>query len=386
VPSWPQYAADERLAVAKVLESGKVNYWTGEEGREFEREYAQYLGSRHAIALANGTVALELALRVWQIAAGDEVVVTPRSFIASASCVALLGARPVFADVDPDSGNLTAETIDAVVTKRTRAVIPVHLGGWPCDMRPILDLAEQRGLRVLEDCAQAHGAKCDGKAVGSIGHAGAFSFCQDKILTTGGEGGLICTDDARFFEHAWSFKDHGKMSSALHDREPHATYRWLHERFGTNWRLTEMQSAIGRIQLRKLDGWVDKRRKNAAAFAERLAGLVALRTPVVPDRLYHAYYRFYTYVRLDALKAGWSRDRIVGEITARRVPCFVGSCPEIYRERAFESSSYRRPDRAETAARLGDTSLAFHVYPTLDPEHIHRWCDVVEEVVTRATR
>ena len=386
VPSWPQYAADERLAVARVLESGKVNYWTGEEGREFEREYAQYLGTRHAIALANGTVALELALRVWQIAPGDEVVVTPRSFIASASCVALLGARPVFADVDADSGNLTAETIDAVVTKQTRAVIPVHLGGWPCDMRPILDLAEQRGLKVLEDCAQAHGARCDGKAVGSLGDAGAFSFCQDKILTTGGEGGLVCSDDAQFWEHAWSFKDHGKSSKALHDREQHGRYRWLHERFGTNWRLTEMQSAIGRVQLRKLDGWVDKRRKNAAAFAERFARLLALRTPVVPDHLHHAYYRFYTYVRPDALKAGWSRDRIVSEISARGVPCFVGSCPEIYREHAFESSSYGRANRAEIAARLGDTSVAFQVHPTLDPKHIHRWCDAVEEVITRATR
>lgn len=386
VPSWPVYAADERLAVARVLESGKVNYWTGEEGREFEREYARYLGARHAIAVANGTVALELALRVWQIGPGDEVVVTPRSFVASASCVALLGARPVFADVDSDSGNLTAETIDAVVTERTRAVIPVHLGGWPCDMRHILELAEQRGLKVLEDCAQAHGARCDGKAVGSIGHAGAFSFCQDKIVTTGGEGGLISTDDAGFWEQVWSFKDHGKSWKAVYDQQHDVGYRWLHEHFGTNSRLTEMQSAIGRVQLRKLDGWVEKRRRNAAVFAERLSSLPALRTPVVPANLYHAYYRFYTYVRLDALKVDWSRDRVVREIAARGVPCFVGTCPEIYRERAFESAGYGPVQRAEVARRLGDTSVALLAYPTLDSEHIHRWCDVVSEVIKQATR
>jgi dTDP-4-amino-4,6-dideoxygalactose transaminase len=385
-PSWPVYGADERDAVSKVLESGKVNYWTGVEGREFEREYARYLNTAHAIAVGNGTVGLELALRAWNIGPGDEVIVTPRSFVASASCVSLLGARPVFADIDRDSGNLSAHTIDASLTPKTRAVIAVHLGGWPCDMQPILQLADERGLKVLEDCAQAHGATCDGKAVGSLGHASAFSFCQDKIVTTGGEGGLVATDDAEFWNYAWSFKDHGKSWEAVYQREHAPGYRWLHESFGTNWRLTEIQSAIGRVQLRKLDRWVEKRRENAGVFEQRLSNLRALRLPLVPQHLRHAYYRYYAYVRDDGLRTNWSRDRMMQEISAQGVPCSVGSCPEIYRERAFASAGYGVSERAPTAAELGETSLAFLVHPTLDTECIHRWCDSVTEVVRKATR
>jgi dTDP-4-amino-4,6-dideoxygalactose transaminase len=386
VAPWPFYGEDERAAADAVLASGHVNYWTGREGREFEREYAAHLGVRHAIALANGTLALELALRCWGVGPGDEVVVTPRSFMASVSCVVLQGATPVFADVDRDSGNLTAQSIERVITARTRAVIPVHLAGWPCDMGPIMDLARSRGLKVLEDCAQAHGARQHGTAVGALGHAAAFSFCQDKIITTAGEGGMLATDDETLWRSAWSFKDHGKDWDAVYDRQHPPGYRWVHESFGTNWRLTEPQAAIGRRQLTKLADWHAARARNAACYIEAFAPLSALRVPVPPPGIEHAWYKFYSYVRPEALKQGWSRDRLMIEINELGVPCFAGSCSELYLEKAFEGSGFRPAQRLAVARELGETSLMFLVHPTVSPKDAGRMARIAADVVRAATR
>ncbi len=383
-PSWPFYGADERAAVDKALATGKVNYWTGNEARDFEREYAAALGVKHAIALMNGTVALELPLRMWGIGPGDEVVVTPRTFIASVSCVVMQGAKPVFADVDRDSGNLTAESIERVLSPRTKAVIPVHLGGWPCEMDPILALAKDRNLLVLEDCAQAHGAAYKGREVGSIGHAGAFSFCQDKIITTGGEGGLLTTSDGDMWSRAWAFKDHGKSFDAIYNREHPPGFRWLHESFGTNWRMTELQAAIARLQLGKLADWQARRQSNAELLRVGLADVPGLRTPVPPAHAKHAYYRFYTYLDTSRLRAGWSRERIVAEVTERGVPCFSGSCSEVYREKAVVAAGYAPASPLPVARELGETSIAMLLHPTLRADHISRSAEVLGAVVRAA--
>jgi dTDP-4-amino-4,6-dideoxygalactose transaminase len=386
LPSWPVFDPDEIKAVESVLASGRVNYWTGEQGREFEREYAQSLGLRHAIALMNGTVALELALRLWGIGPGHEVVVTPRSFIASTSCAVLQGATPVFADVDRDSGNLTAESIERVLSPRTRAIIPVHLGGWPCDMDEIMSLAGGRGIKVLEDCAQAHGATVQGRPVGSIGHAGAFSFCQDKIITTGGEGGLLATDDEGMWSQGWAFKDHGKSYKAVYERHHAPGFRWLHESFGTNLRMTELQAAIGRAQLRKLQEWSNRRHANAQVLIEGLSAVPALRVPQPGPHLRHAYYRFYAYVRPEGLRSSWSRDRVISEVCARGIPCFSGSCSEIYRERAFHGTAWAPSAAMASARELGETSIALLVHPTLDSRHMLRTAEVVSSVLAQAVR
>ncbi|HEY0941103.1 MAG TPA: DegT/DnrJ/EryC1/StrS aminotransferase family protein [Steroidobacter sp.] len=384
LPTWPRFDPDERHAVETILASGKVNYWTGGAGRAFEQEYASTLGLKHAIALMNGTVALELALRMWNIGPGDEVVVTPRSFVASASCAVLQGAKPVFADVDRDSGNLTAATIERVLTPRTRAIIPVHLGGWPCEMDDIMSLANARGIRVLEDCAQAHGATHRGRAVGSIGHAAAFSFCQDKIITTGGEGGLLATNDEEMWARAWAFKDHGKSFDAVYNREHPPGFRWVHESFGTNWRMTEIQAAIGRLQLRKLPQWSARRRANAQVLMDLLRETPGLRVPEVPGHLRHAYYRFYAYIVPERLRSGWSRDRIVSEVVARGVPCFSGSCSEMYREKAFVDAGLAPVTGLPVAHELGTTSLALLVHPTLDQEHMSLVADTLRRVLAEA--
>lgn len=383
---WPFFDKDEIDAVQAVLRSGKVNYWTGEECRNFEREFASSVSTKHAVALANGTVALEAALHVLGIGAGDEVIVTSRSFVASAGCVVFLGARPIFADVDRDSQNITVETISAACTKRTRAIIAVHLAGWPCDMDPIIKYARENGLLVIEDCAQAQGALYKGKNVGSLGDMAAFSFCQDKIMTTAGEGGMVTTNDRTIWSKAWSLKDHGKDFELAHQLNDGKGFRWLHKSFGTNWRMTEMQAAIGRIQLRKLPVWLDIRGRNAGILTECFRDIPAIRVTIPPADVKHAYYKYYAFVRPQALKSGWDRNRIIKEIVAAGIPCQSGSCSEIYLEKAFEQHGLGPKQRLPVAKELGETSLMFLVHPTLTEEDMARTCDVAKDVLRKATR
>lgn len=381
---WPTFEADEIEAAVAVLRSGKVNYWTGDQGQQFEREYAAYTGVKHAVAVANGTVGLELALYALEVGPGDEVITTSRTFFASASCIAMRGALPVVVDVDPDSQNITAHNIRQAITARTKAIIAVHLAGWPCDMDPILALAREHNLKVVEDCAQAHGARYQGRTVGSMGDINSFSFCQDKIITTGGEGGLITTNDDELWERAWSFKDHGKSFDASYRRQHPPGFRWLHESWGTNWRLTEMQSAIGRVLLRKLDGQVAKRRRYAALMTQAFAEIPALRTTAPGDDVYHSYYKYYVFVRPEALQPDWNRDRIMNAVAAEGIPCFSGICSEIYLERAFDGCRPKR--RLSVAQKLGETSLMFLVHPTLAEKEIQDTIAAVQTVMQYASK
>lgn len=377
---WPSFSQEEVDAVAQTLASNRVNYWTGDRCREFERRFADWAGTRHAVALANGTLALDLALKALGIGPGDEVVTTPRTFIASASCIVTAGATPVFADVDADSQNITADTIRAVLTPRTRAVICVHLGGMPCDMDPIMALAREHNLKVIEDCAQAHGARYRGRSVGSIGHVGAWSFCQDKIMTTGGEGGMITTDDPALWSAMWSYKDHGKSWEAVYERPHPPGPRLVHDSFGTNWRMIEMQAALGLIQLDRMADWTARRTANAERLAETCRAFSLFRMPEMPSDVTHAWYRFYAFVEPGRLKPGWTRDWIIEEINARGVPCFHGSASEVYLETAFEGTGWRPRERLPNAKALGDTSLAFLVHPTLTEAEIGKTCAVIGEV------
>lgn len=389
---WPSFTDEEADAVSRVLRSNRVNYWTGEECRLFEREFAQWAGTAHAVAVANGTLALDLALRALGVgaanggAADDEVVVTPRTFIASISCVVNAGAVPVFADVDADSGNISAATIAPVLSERTRAIVVVHLAGWPADMDAILELAAPRGIRVIEDCAQAHGARYRDRSVGSIGDIGAWSFCQDKIMTTGGEGGMVTTDDKALWSAMWSFKDHGKSWEAVYERQHAPGFRWVHEGFGTNWRMLEMQGVVGRIQLRRMAEWTARRTAIAMRLREALLEFPgAVRVPVPGEEAVHAYYRLYAYVRPDGLRAGWDRDRVVADVVARNVPLFQGSCSEAYLEKAFDGTEWRPAAPLPAAHELGQTSLMFLTHPTLTDAEVETACDAVRAVLAEAS-
>ncbi|EPA2450656.1 DegT/DnrJ/EryC1/StrS family aminotransferase [Acinetobacter baumannii] len=369
---WPSFTTEEADAVKNVLLSNKVNYWTGQECRIFEKEFAEFSDTKYAVALANGTVALDVALKALDIGAGDDVIVTSRTFLASASSIVTAGANPVFADVELDSQNVSRRTIEAVITPNTKAIICVHLAGWMCDMDPIMQLAAEHGIYVIEDCAQAHGAKYKGKAAGSIGHIAAWSFCQDKIMTTGGEGGMVTTNDEALWKKMWSYKDHGKSYDSIYNKQHPPGFRWLHDTFGTNWRMMEMQAVIGRIQLTRMAEWTKKRTENAEKILKAFDGspFFNVHTPSVD--YVHAYYKCYVQVNLEALPDGWSRDRIMQEINSQEVPCFSGSCSEVYLEHAFDGTPWRPKKRLENAQKLGETSLMFLVHPTLSQDSIEK--------------
>ncbi|QHF40565.1 aminotransferase [Pseudomonas sp. S34] len=383
---WPSFSEEEADAARDVVLSNKVNYWTGQECREFEKEFATWAGTEYAVALANGTVALDLALVALGIGRGDEVIVTPRTFLASVSSIVNAGAIPVFAEVDRDTQNITAQTIQAVLTPRTRGIICVHLAGWPCDMDPIMELAALHDVKVIEDCAQAHGAKYKGRPVGSIGHIGAWSFCQDKIMTTGGEGGMVTTNDRTLWLKMWAFKDHGKSWEAIYERDHQPGFRWLHESFGTNWRMLEVQAVIGRIQLRRMAQWRASRINYAERIWSQARELKGLRVPVVSENYAHAAYKCYVFVEQQQLKADWNRDRILSEISALGVPCFSGSCSEVYLEKAFDDTGWRPEERLSIAKELGETSLMFLVHPTLTEAEIEKTCKVIRSVMQQAVK
>ncbi|MGZ0162386.1 MAG: DegT/DnrJ/EryC1/StrS family aminotransferase [Planctomycetales bacterium] len=379
---WPQFDDEMIDAVTAVLRSGKVNYWTGKEVRRFEKDFAEFVGSNFGIAVSNGTVAVELALHAVGIEAGDEVIVPPRTFIATASAVAMLGARPVFADVDLMSGNVSADTIVAAITPKTKAIIVVHAAGWPCDMEPIIELARERGLRVIEDCAQAHGARYKGRHVGTIGDVGAFSFCQDKIVSTGGEGGMVVTDCPDIWERAWSFKDHGKGWDTIQNCSQQRTvFKWLHETIGTNWRMTEMQAAIGLAALRRLPVWVKARQAHATLLDEELAIVPGIEVLSPPADSVHSYYKHYVNVSAEMLSDKWSRDEIVRCIQKEGIPCGSGLCCEIYLEKAMQSAGFAPAERLPNAKQLGERCIMFMVHPTLSREDIEDTVAAVAKVM-----
>lgn len=382
---WPNYSEQENALVAEILRSGKVNYWTGDNGKSFEKEFAQWTGCEYAVALANGTLALEAAILALGIGPGDEVIVTPRTFIASASTIVKVGATPIFADVDLNSQNITAETIKAVLTARTKAVICVHLAGWPCEMTPIMELATQHNFYVIEDCAQAHGAQYDGKSVGSIGHIGAWSFCQDKIMTTVGEGGMITTNDEALWSKIWSLKDHGKSFNAMFQKSSTTTFRWVHDSIGSNWRLTEIQSAIGRYQLTKMPEWHQQRLQNAMQIWNAAKNIPGLRVPDCPTHIEHAAYKAYVFIDNQTIKSDWTQCKIISAINALGVPCFSGSCSEVYLEKAFTTFGLSPKNRLPVAKNLGLSSLMFMVHPTLTNEELSKTTSILSQVMHLAT-
>ena len=380
---WPSFTQTEADAVSKVLLSNKVNYWTGQECREFEKEFAQFAGTQYAVAVANGTVALDLALKALGIGKGNDVIVTSRTFLASASSIVTAGANPIFADVELDSQNISRRTIEAVLTPNTKAIICVHLAGWMCDMDPIMQLAEEKGIFVIEDCAQAHGALYKGKSAGSIGHIGAWSFCQDKIMTTGGEGGMVTTNDESLWKKMWSYKDHGKNYDSVYSTQHQPGFRWLHDSFGTNWRMMEMQAVIGRLQLKKMPEWTENRNANMARIQASFENSPYFTVPKPSNDYVHAAYKCYVQVNVDALPETWSRDRIMAEINALGVPCFSGSCSEVYLEKAFDQTPWRPIECLANAQALGLSSLMFLVHPTLSEQSVQKTVDTIAQVIAK---
>jgi len=382
---WPFFDKDEIEAVHAVLESGRVNAWTGEQVALFEQDFAKYIESKHAIAVSNGTTALELAIRGCGIDSG-EIIVPARTFIATASAVVANGAVPVCADVDLNSQNITIDSIDACLTNKTKAIIVVHLAGYPADMAAICQYAKDKGLTVIEDCAQAHGARIQGRHVGTFGDVGTFSFCQDKIISTGGEGGMVVTNNQAMVEQMRSYKDHGKNFEKIAKIQGGSTFHYVHDQFGSNLRMTEMQAAIGIKQLQKLDSWHAKRTENAKILNDVFANEPAIRTVSIPDKFTHAYYKYYAFLNSERLKSNWSRTKIIAKINEQGVYCATGICPDISQELAFNryQANANQEQLANTRA-LSLCSLMFMVHPTLTQDDMLSTAEVVQSVVREAS-
>ncbi len=392
---WPFFAEDEIEAAVTVLRSGNVNQWTGNEVQAFENEFAGYIGAEYGIALANGSLALDLALTCLNIKRGDEVIVTPRTFIASASCITLKNAVPVFIDVDRNSQNITLQNIARAVTPKTKAVIAVHLAGWPCEMTEIQKFCKEENIFLIEDCAQSHGAMINGKKTGSFGDFSVFSFCQDKIMTTGGEGGMLLTSSRKLWEKAWSYKDHGKDFNTVFKQNHPPGFRWFVKRFGTNFRLTEMQAAMGRVMLNKLDKWVEIRRQFATILTDEFKNTPGLRVTIPEENVYHSYYKYYVFINLNELKKGWDRNKIITALNEMGIQCETGICPEVYNEAAFKkvpfkiisgSNDGKQGKRLPAAKQLGETSLMLKVHPTLDEKAIRYVAKSVRSVMENSVK
>ena len=347
--------------VAKVLKKNQTNYWTGNECKIFEQEFSKYHKTKYSIAVSNGSVALELALKALKIKKGSQIIVTPRSFIISATCVLNLGFKPVFADVD-ENGNLNLNEIIKVYNKNIKAIILVHLNGLPCDLDPILKFIKRKKISLIEDCSQAHGAKYKGKSVGSFGDVSTWSFCQDKIISTGGEGGMISTNNKKIWEKCWSFKDHGKDFKKVFFKKHQKGFRWLHENLGSNYRMTEMQATLGRYQLKRLDKQIKLRNKIANLYFKSLSSFFKiglLKKPNFKSKLYiHSFYRLNFFINPKV-----NQKELILKLNKNKINCGVGACPEIYREKVFKKVNFNQKKRLSNAKFLGETSLMFPVNP-----------------------
>jgi dTDP-4-amino-4,6-dideoxygalactose transaminase len=379
--SWPYFDKNDIAKAKEILESGKINYWTGNEGREFEKEFSKYVGVNHSVAVDNGTNALILAAHALGISKGDEVIMSPRTFVASAFSIMHLGAKPIFIDIDRNSQNMDASLIEQAITPNTKAIMAIHLAGWPCEMDIIQEICKKHNLYLIEDCAQAHGAQYNNQSVGSFGDINAWSFCQDKIMSTAGEGGMVTTNNKQLWKKVWSFKDHGKNYDTVYNKEHPPGFRWLHEDHGTNARLTEIQSAIGRLQLRKLDSWIDKRTKLANIFNDGFKNIDGLRIALSPEHIKHAYYKYYVFVENEKLKDGKNRDFIMNTLNEMGTPCYSGSCSEVYKEKAFDKLFPNGHTALPVAKELAETSLMFLVHPTIDQEDIYTIVDQTKSIM-----
>ncbi len=384
--SWPTFSKKELNVIEKIITSGKVNYWTNNYGKDFEKNFSNFFSCKHAIAVANGSVALDIALEALEIKAGDEVIVTPRSYIASASCIVKIGAKPIFADIDLESQNITADSIEQKITKKTKAVICVHLGGWPCDMNKILNISKKYKISIIEDCSQSHGAEINGEKVGSFGHISTFSFCNDKIISTLGEGGMLLTNKKKLWRKMWSIKEHGKNYKKFNKKIYNNLFKWQVDSIGSNYRLTEIQSAVGDIQLKRLENTLKIRKRNANKLRKACEKFDSIRVPLVPNNIKHAYYRFYIFLKVEKLKKSWTRNKIIKKINDLGVPCFTGSCPEIYREKVFIDKKLSPKKRLSNAQDIGETSLAFLVDQTLEKKDLEKACRVIEIIFSQATK
>jgi dTDP-4-amino-4,6-dideoxygalactose transaminase len=374
---WPQFTDKMISRVSEILKSGKVNQWTNPVVKEFEDKFSNYFDCKHSVAVFNGTVALELCLKTLDLKEGDEIIVTSRTFLASATCGAWYGIKPVFVDVDLNSQNITLESIKQGITEKTKAVILVHLAGWPCELEEICKYCKENNIWVIEDCAQCHGAKYNNKYAGTWGDINAWSFCQDKIISTCGEGGMVTTNNLELYKRAWSLKDHGKGYDTVFNKPHQNGFRWLHEEIGTNWRMLPIQAAIGIESLDELSNWVEHRRNIASIYNENLKNMNGVRLTIPSDNIFHSYYKYYFFINPENFKI--SRDELIEQINKNGVFCQIGSCGEIYKEKALEK--YKPDIDLPNAKQLFETAMLLKCDPLITVEEANSNINIVKQIL-----
>ena len=363
--NWPTVSGDEIKLVNNVLKSEKLNFWTGKNCRNFEKEFSNFFKIKYSISIANGSVGLDIAIKSLELKSNSEIIVTPRSYISSVTSVINQNHKPVFADIDLNSQNIESETIEKKITKKTKAIIVVHLGGMPSNMKKIVNLAKKYDLKIIEDCSQAHGARIDQKYVGTFGDVSVWSFCNDKILNTLGEGGVVATKNFKLYKKLWSLKDCGKNYLKLLNSRKENKFRWIHDFQGTNLRMTEVQAAVGRYQLKKLSTWIKMRNDNSNKIIKICQKYKSLRTQIVPTNFINAYYRCYVFLNIKYIKKGWERQNIIKYLNSIGIQCDVGSCPEIYKEKFLLKTKNIPLKPLKNASLIGKTSIAFKVFPNI---------------------
>ena len=398
-PAWPTFNEKTYDKVVDILKSGKVNYWTGKVGMEFEKAWAKWLGVNHAISVANGTCALHTALASLNIGPGDEVICTSYSFIASSFCALQAGAMPVFADVTTDH-TIDPKAIEACITERTKAIVVVHLYGIVADMDPIMAIAKKHNLYVVEDCAQCFGGVYKGKKAGTIGHVGCFSFCQSKHFTTGGEGGMVVTNDEDLAWECRSFRDHGyDVKAKLNLLEMEGKQLYIHRRVGFNFRMTEMQSAIGLGELERFDNWNLKNRiRNGKMIIKALKDHpLVLHVPVDTKDRQNAFWWCPIVIDPSKLKDGIDTKQFIAAMAAEGVAVYSVLWPEMYKEQAYTDrkgfgiASYPFNDpksrnidytkfNCKQANWMTDRTISFFTHPTYEVEHIQAYIDAFNKV------
>ena len=396
-PMWPSFSEKSIEKVSEPLKTGKVNYWTGKIGVEFEKAWAKWNGAKYAVTTTNGTSALHTAVAGLGIGPGDEVICPSYSFIASSFCVLQAGALPIFADVD-DSHTLDARDIEDKITERTKAIVVVHLYGVVADMDPILEIAKKHNLYVIEDCAQCFGGIYKGKKVGTVGDVGCFSFCQSKHFTTGGEGGAVITDNEELWWNCQSFRDHGyDVQERMRLLELEAKLYYVHKRVGFNYRMTEMQSLIGLCELERLDSWnLPQRRKNGRFLADALKGHpLVLSVPLDTPERENAYW--WAPFILDSARLKVPVKQFVSAVEAEGVPVYGVQWPEMYKEEAyiqkngfgrlkypFNDPNARKIDYSKVECKkakwLFERTMSFFTHPVYEIKHMEKYIDAFQKV------
>ena len=402
-PMWPQFAPETPDQVAELLKTGKVCYWTGKVGMEFEEAWAKWIGSKMAISCTNGTAALHIAIASLGIGPGDEVIVPSYSFIASSFSIVQAGAIPVFADVTDDH-TIDPACIEKLITPRTKGIVVVHLYGVMCDMGKIMEIAKKHNLKVIEDCAQCFGGEFNGKKAGTIGDVGCFSFCQSKHFTTGGEGGMVVTNDEDLGWECRSFRDHGyDVKQRMNMLALEESLPYIHRRVGFNYRMTEMQSLIGLNELKRFDNWnLARRLKYAKMYDEAFKdqpGIASL--PLNTEERKSAYWWY--PIRLDLSKLDCDAPAIIKELGAAKIPCYGIQWPEAYLEKAyvehggfgtakfpFESKEYADASATDytkvncpNAHKLRFETVSLFLHPTWEEIHIERCIEGLKSVLAK---